>query len=294
MLPRTIGALLRSGVETISIMDDNSGDGTALAIDVLCATLSNVYRIPTITDLSGGLTMDGPVFGPILARDQPDWILVGDPDEFWISKSGDLRKTHALKDHDLVIIERFNAALRPEEPDLVHLETDGALRDLPLIVKQVQLSRELMDAEPEHRWITHKLAPKLMVRPDQLSRFGLGMHTVFGKEGTQLRRTQGQDVVIAHLPFSSYERFERKVNNARLVFERFDAEHSGNKAWHWRRWIEIQKNGKLREEYDRQFLSENELTGCRESGAVTTATGIFALRKTEADARRLTRERMEK
>lgn len=282
MLPRAVGTLLRSGVETISILDDDSEDGTSLAIDVLCATLPNVYRIPKTTDLKVGLRMDGPVFGPVLARDQPDWLLVSDPDEFWIPLSGDLRKTRALQTHDLVVVERFNAALCSDEPDLRQLETDSAIRNLPLIVRQVVLSRKRMMAEPEHRWVTHKLAPKLMVRPDRLARFNLGLHSAIGKEEAQLHRTQGHDVVIAHLPFSTFERFERKVNNTRHVFERYDAEHSGESAWHWRRWIEIQDAGSLREEYDRQFLSEAELAAQCQSGAVATATQIFAERKAGA------------
>ena len=281
MLPRTVGALLRSGVKTVSIMDDDSNDGTSLAIDVLCATLPNVYRIPKITDLKAALKMDGPVFGPILARDRPDWLLASDPDEFWVPLSGDLRKTRALQTHDLVVVERFNAALRSGEPDLRQLETDSAIRNLPLIVEQVTLSRERMKAEPQHRWVTHKLAPKLMVRPDRLTHFNLGQHKAVGKEGVQLRRTQGQDVVIAHLPLSSFERFERKVNNIRYVFERYDAKFSGDRAWHWRRWLEIQDAGSLREEYDRQFLSETELADQRQSGAVATATQIFAASKAE-------------
>lgn len=61
-----------------------------------------------------------------------------------------------------------------------------------------------------------------------------------------------------------------------------DVEHSGEKAWHWRRWVEIQDAGSLREEYDRQFLSDAELADQRQSGAVATANQIFAARKAEA------------
>ena len=144
-----------------------------------------------------------------------------------------------------------------------------------------------MDAEPAHRWVTHQLAPKLMVRPGPLSRFQLGLHAVTGREGARLRKTRGHDIVIAHLPFSTYERFERKVENARQVFARFDAEHSGTRAWHWRRWVEIQQAGDLRAEYDRQFLSEMEFAAQRRSGAVATAGEILAAREAEAAAGRL-------
>lgn len=281
LLPRSLAALLRAGVTSVSIMDDNSSDGTRTAIDALCAALPDVYRIATVTDLNAGLKLDGPVFGPVLSRDQPDWLLVGDPDEFWIPQCGDLRRVQALDTHDVVVVERFNAALRPGEPDLARLEADSGLRDLPLLVEQVQLSRERMEAEPRHRWVTHKLGPKLMVRPGPLARFDLGMHAVFGKEGSQLRQTMARDIVIAHIPFSTFERFDRKVQNARHVFERFDREHSGDRAWHWRRWVAIRERGGLRAEYDRQFLSDRELAEQRQSGAALTATEIFAARDLE-------------
>ena len=278
LLPRTVGRLLRSGVATVSLLDDDSSDGTSLAIDVLCAALPNVYRISKTSDLAAGLAMDGPIFGPILARDQPDWLLASDPDEFWVPLSGDLRNTRALGTHDVVVVERFNAALCKGEPDLARLETDRGIRELPLVVEQVRLSRERMESEPGHRWVTHAIAPKLMVRPDRLVRFGLGMHAVVGKDGEQLKRTVGQDVLVAHLPFTTFERFERKVNNARRVFERFDSEHSGERAWHWRRWIEIQNAGELRREYERQFFSPTELADMRERGAVAAADQVFARR----------------
>ena len=283
VLPRTLGALLRSGVATVSVLDDDSSDGTSLAIDVLCAALPNVYRIPkTTNDLTASLAMDGPIFGPILARDQPDWLLASDPDEFWVPLSGDLRDTRALETHDIVVVDRFNAALRKGEPDLAQLETDHAIRDLPVIVEQVTLSRKRMELEPGHRWVTHAIAPKLMVRPDRLARFDLGLHAAVGKEGGQLKRTVGQDVLVAHLPFTTFERFERKVNNARRVFERYDREHSGERAWHWRRWIGIQDAGGLRREYERQFFSAAELATRIESGAVAPAGQILARRNVEA------------
>lgn len=283
VLPRTVGALLRSGVATVSLLDDDSSDGTSLAIDVLCATLPNVYRIPkTTNDLTAGLAMDGPIYRPILARDQPDWLLASDPDEFWVALTGDLRNTRALATHDVVVVERFNAALCNGEPDLAELESDPGIRGLPLVVDQVSLSRERMESEPEHRWVTHAIAPKLMVRPDRLARFGIGMHAAVGKDGEQLKRTVGEDVLVAHLPFTTFERFERKVNNTRRVLQRYGSEHSGQRAWHWRRWIEIQDAGELRREYERQFFSAAELADQRERGAVATVDQVFARRSVEA------------
>lgn len=286
LLARSVAQLLRSGVSSVSIMDDRSTDGTEIVIDTLCATLPNVHRIPLVENLQAALTMDGPVFGPILARDAPDWLVVTDPDEFWISRKGDLRKASALRSHDVVVVERYNAALSDADGIGPHLESQEALLALPLVTDKIALNPKRMAEQPELRWINHRVNPKLMVRPDRVLKFGLGMHEVAAAEEAVLRRARGQDIVVAHLPFTEFSRFKRKVQNIARVFERFDADHQGMIAWHWRRWLEIAGQGGLHEEYDRQFFAPDALEAMRAAGQVATAAEIFAARQAEAEARK--------
>jgi hypothetical protein len=285
VLARSVGQLLRSGVQSISIMDDNSKDGTRLVIDTLCATFDNVRQLPLVDDLTDALKMDGPVFGPVIARDAPDWLLVTDPDEFWIPRSGSLLGTRALQSHDVIQVERFNAALPPGPVDPNRVSTQDALIKLPLLTQRRNLSMAAMAADPSLRWISHQVNPKLIVRPDKITGFGLGMHDVVPAGDEPLKRARGQDIVIAHLPFTSFARFERKVQNIAGVFARFNAEHSGNIAWHWRRWLDLYQRGQLRAEFDRQFLDPEAWAALEAAGGLADANGIFAQRRAEAAAR---------
>ncbi|WP_424971355.1 glycosyltransferase family 2 protein [Dinoroseobacter sp. S76] len=286
LLGRAVAQLLRSGVYSISIMDDGSTDGTGALVDRLCAAHDNVHRCARVIDLKTSLGLDGPIFGPILQRDQPDWLMVTDADEFWMPRRGDLRKTAALANHDVVVVERFNAALPEGAVDLAQLDSDAGLRNLPLLVERAALSRQAMAEDPSLRWVTHRIGPKLMVRPETVQSYGLGMHQVATADASVLRRARGQDIVVAHLPFTTYARFERKVQNIAGVFARYDADHSGNIAWHWRRWLEIYEAGGLQDEFDRQFYAPDALAAMEAAGAVRTAHGVFEDRRAEALARR--------
>ncbi|WP_424976011.1 glycosyltransferase family 2 protein [Dinoroseobacter sp. S124A] len=289
VLALAVRQLLRGGVYSVNIMDDGSTDGTAQVIADLCAAHDQVHPIPRTQILSEALQLDGPVFGPVVARDGSDWLMVTDPDEFWLPRNGDLRQTRALENHDVVVVERFNAALPVGPVALDPLGTDAGLRDLPLLVARTPLSRQAMAEDPDLRWVTHRIGPKLMVRPETVQSYGLGMHQVATADESLLRRARGQDIVVAHLPFTTYARFERKVQNIAHVFDRYDDAHSGNIAWHWRRWLEIYRAGGLRAEFDRQFYTPEDLAAMTEAGSVRTAHGIFEDRRAEALARRAAR-----
>lgn len=284
LLPYAVAQLLRSGVYSVSIMDDGSTDGTAIALDTLHAVLPNVHICPRVKNLQDALSMDGPVFGPIIARDRPDWLLVGDPDEFWIPRTGDLRSLPALRTCDVLVVDRFNAALSSGKIDLGMIDSQAALCNLPLVVERRRMTRAIMAENPDLRWVEHHDPPKVMVRPDMVASFDLGMHDATSASGAELRRGQAGGVLIAHLPFTTFSRFERKIQNIAKVFDRFDADHSGARGWHWRRWLEIAENGELAQEYARQFFPPKTLNQMRAKGRVATANDIFARRMAEAAA----------
>lgn len=58
---------------------------------------------------------------------------------------------------------------------------------------------------------------------------------------------------ILHLPMRSYEAFEEEIEREREYFAK-NPELAPNTSWHWRRWIEFFQSGRLREEYESQFL----------------------------------------
>ena len=90
----------------------------------------------------------------------------------------------------------------------------------------------------------------LAVRASAVHEFGMGMHagtTTWGRSGTS-------DLYILHYAIRGYEEFRQKVQNAEKWIR--DNPHlPPGWGWHWRRWIHLAKNGRLREDYDQQFVS---------------------------------------
>ena len=71
------------------------------------------------------------------------------------------------------------------------------------------------------------------------------------------------DLYILHYAIRGYEELRQKVRNT----EKWLADNPHlppGWGWHWRRWIQLEKDGRLREDYERQFVSAeraSELVG---------------------------------
>ena len=57
---------------------------------------------------------------------------------------------------------------------------------------------------------------------------------------------------ILHLPMRNYEAFQEKIERGIEYFAKNPELHP-NIGWHWRRWIELFRSGRLPEEYENQF-----------------------------------------
>jgi glycosyltransferase involved in cell wall biosynthesis len=274
LLGPAVAALLRAGVASVTIIDDRSTDGTAAAIAGLTRD-QRVFAQPAPTSFAGLHDFDGPLFGPVLRRDSPDWVVFLDSDEFLLA--GDPATLAAeLAGHDVLEIARLNAAPGPEGIDPDRLDSDAGLRALPLIAARERLDRATLAADPARRWILHDIVPKLMVRPDAATGFAASAHRIAPRAGQSLRHGRARGCLIAHLPFTDYPRFARKVRNIADVFDRFDAEYPGDRAWHWRHWVALARAGRLREEFDRQVFDAAALAALRAAGGIATATELLA------------------
>jgi hypothetical protein len=77
--------------------------------------------------------------------------------------------------------------------------------------------------------------------------------------------------VIAHFPFSTWPRFQRKLNNIRRSFAYFGHRLEDGQAWHWRRWVDLADQGKAEEEFHRQMLTQKEFDNLLASGVIQSA-----------------------
>ena len=61
-----------------------------------------------------------------------------------------------------------------------------------------------------------------------------------------------------HVPFSTFDRFVRKIENAKSVIALHGDAFPGFTAWHWKRWIELLDKGDLAREFTHQRLGPAE------------------------------------
>lgn len=279
LLGPVVQALLRAGVATVTLIDEGSTDGS----DAVIAELTRqpqVFSLSPVEAPRAREDLDGPLFGQILRRDAPDWLFFCDADEFLLPASGRIADTRGLAPGmaDVIIISRFNALLpegpvRPED-----LASDTYLRGLELALERPWLSRESLREQPENPWILHRIVPKVMVRTSRVGAIQMGGHDAFSRNDQPLRRRQGDDLLIAHLPFTTYDRFGRKLDNIVETLAPFDEAQSGGKAWHWFHWREEYLAGRGPEEFARQRLTPQRRATMRAAEQLGTTTEIFAWR----------------
>jgi hypothetical protein len=151
-------------------------------------------------------------------------------------------------------------------------------RDVFLCVHRIPRFMWVMEKYPTVPWLVGAdLLPKVLARTAVIRSIGSGGHSVNHADGP-VRQTTPADLLIAHLPISTYERFERRAANI-VNFSRAHPDYFANStALHWQRWAALFQEGRLREEFERQMLGGARLAELIESGAITTAAALFAQR----------------
>lgn len=275
LLGPAVAALLRAGVSTVTIIDDGSTDATPTVIARLTRD-PRVFALPPPESLAGLQDFAGPVFGPVIARDAPDWVMLTDSDEFLLARGDPAALAAELAAHDVLEIARYNVAPGPGGIDPAGLDDDARLRTLPLVTARTTLDRASLAADPARRWITHRIVPKLMVRPAVAAGFAASAHRIAPRPGQSLRHGRARELLVAHLPFTDFPRFARKVANIADIFARFPDDYPGERAWHWKHWVELARAGRLAEEFARQTFDAAALATLRAEGGLASAAELFA------------------
>jgi glycosyltransferase involved in cell wall biosynthesis len=207
-----------------------------------------------------------------------DWVIFLDADERWIPASGSLKRCSALAESDLVSVDRFNVPLGPDGPYLPADLEPRAYDEILLFNQKIPNFQAHLERNPGTPWIRGVPVPKFMVRPERVAALSDGMHDARARDGDSLRRSKADDLLIAHLPFTSKRRFRRKIHNIRKLMAVHDAYFTAGLAWQWRRWQNMSEDGRADEEFDRQVTSVSALAQLRTAGVVKSAAEIFAER----------------
>ena len=270
LIEKSIQHLRLVGVESIVVVDDSSSDGTERILD----SMSKAGQIELLRT-SGDLRKDMHYFlrGVELARSRfsPAWILLQDADEFWLHSSGNLNEIVRDAKDDVLLADRFNACLSMQLERQIVDTDQPRFEEFDIFVQPLRLSRAIMDANPSIRWISAKPVEKVIARAEVIAAISAGCHSVIGRDGNIVPSRRIEGAVIIHVPFSTEERFRRKIENVKSLFDEDPALFPGETGWHWRRWVEISQKGRLQTEFAHQFLSQIDVDCLRREGVICCA-----------------------
>lgn len=273
LLPHCIAHLQGIGVGRVMAIDCGSSDGSLEWLEENAGDLLQVNHYSDRNPDAAGWER----LNLQLSRDSgADWVLMLDADEFWIPRHGLLSQCQGLQDCDVLRVHRFNVPMGLEGPMAGPTGIPGDPHSLHLIVEPISEFRARLSSEPELRWIRGVPVPKIMARPESMGGLADGGHGVVPHAGLPIREQIPDDLLIAHLPFSTLPRFERKTANIRRIFEVHDQYFGENTAWHWRRWLALEDAESIRREFMRQGFDDESLKHHLENGIVMRASDWLA------------------
>ena len=210
----------------------------------------------------------------LLTSSRADWAIFLDADEFWLPATGKLADCVQLPDSDVLVVDRFNIPLGPDGPRMPAKLSPAGYDEVLLFVEQSEKKlQQLMRENTETSWAQWATKPKIMARPNRIGGVQLGAHAIVPADTSPIRRAQASDLVIAHLPFSTRSRFQRKMENIRRLYRIHNVSPDETRAWHWWRWA----NGEdgIDREFGRNTFSSETIDALRKRGSVRSAAELF-------------------
>ncbi len=274
--------LRQIGVDHIIVSDAGSTDGT---LDVLEAEQRAGHVTVTHVDPDEVVDYDTESARAVaLARASgADWVLFMDADEFFIPATGSLKDCRHLHDADIIVADRFNVVVTPRHLLMPATLAPRHYGSLSLFTRHVADFRRYLETHPHAPFVTVRPGPKVMARASVATAVAPGGHDV-GAGDAAVRRVAATDLIVAHVPFSTKDRFERKVANIRNEVAVHPAYFAGGYAWHWRRWAEMTSPGAIDAEFALQVSDDRALEGWRREGIVRSAEELLAERAPMTDA----------
>lgn len=275
LIERCIDHLFTIGVDDVIVEDYGSTDST---LEILKKYSSNSLKIVNFDESQDTNEKDwGNNEAAIIQSTGADWVLLLDADEFWLPRTGSIRDTLENSTASVITVNRYNVPLGLHGTYFPDALSPDFYAHMMCYVRGVDNLQGTLSTTDSFAWINGVPVPKIVVRPHDISRIAAGHHFAFDHNERRFPAHLTDDIVIAHLPFSSYDRFQRKVENIRQSIELQPSYHSRSTGWHWKRWIEIDNDGKLRSEFNRQIVSESDIHTLRTEGAVKSVSEILHL-----------------
>lgn len=107
-----------------------------------------------------------------------------------------------------------------------------------------------------------------------------GHHVLYGDEVAPTAPATGElAALVLHLPFTTWNRFRRKVDSAVRLIDRMKRDMGSGAGWHWQRWVSLLERGEdaLRAEFEAQFMLPEEAAARLGQACVAPASRGIAL-----------------
>jgi hypothetical protein len=208
----------------------------------------------------------------LLRQTDADWFVFLDADEFPLPATGQLRDSAAFARADVVTLDRFNVPLCSARPRLPAALTPEHYDELMLVVDPVADYWQRLETAPSLPWLLSPIAPRVAARPDCIAGITLGAHDVVPPEGRPVRRERARDLVVAHVPFTTSQRFARKVANIRDTLRLHPMVFPEGSALHWKRWAAFPDPESVQEEFERMLFDPLAVAELRNRDVIRSAS----------------------
>ncbi len=279
LIEPAIAHLRNIGVDLIIACDVSSTDGTYEILEK--------YRSDSDFWLYRLSDSEGDSFEPwrrtmlaLVKSAEVDWVIFLDADEFWLPASGNLKGCAGLADADVLSVDRYNVPVSSDGALFLDALAPKRYEDIILIVEESADLKTELEANPSLPWIARATTDsKLMARPESIGALALGGHLAVSATGEALDTVTPSDLIIAHLPFTTIGRFNRKVENIRKILGAHQHIDTGRSAWHWKRWLKLAEEGTLEAEFERSVWQPEKIAELRQQGSIRSAAEILQKRK---------------
>jgi hypothetical protein len=258
------------GVDLILAMDHGSTDGSTELLDRYAKTRPVVWFPVSERDIRKYSPADELA---ALARDRygADWIIHCDADEFLCTSGVPLRQVLAQAERDGLTL--INVPRRTMTGPLMKMgEKATEVLTLRIDTGPSPTPAEQLSWDLPVPFAFLDVGDHLIVRASAFERYGTGAHvgtTTFGRSGAI------DGVYILHYAIRGFETLQKKVMNTASWLS-VNSHLNPGICWHWRRWIHLNEQGRLRNDYEQQFVSP-------ERADELIRDGICAVDRTVAD-----------